>query len=348
MRIIPLVAHGVPGERGYHDRSDGLLPSSSSCAHPPDEWIDLPESSDLQSTPANQRRGRFSFESMKNLKLALPKGRMQAGVFELLAGAGIFLRHGSREYRPSLSLDGFDVKILKPQAIVEMLHLGTRDLGFAGADWAAELGVELHDVLDTKLDRVRLVVAAPPELLVEGKLPARTLSIASEFTNLTQNWIRERGFDDQFVRSYGATEVFPPEDADCIADITSSGATLTANNLQIVETIHESSTRLFASPQAWADPDKRERIEGFAMLLRSVLDARGRVMIEMNVSGRDLEGLVALLPCMREPTVSPLHHEAGYAVKVAVPREQLPTLIPAIKAAGGTDIVAMEVAQIVA
>lgn len=346
MRIIPLCPED---RRRYHHGSDGPLPSPSSCEHPPDEWIGLPDTRDLQSTPAmKNRRGRFACEAMNNLKLALPKGRMQSGVFELLAGAGIFLRHGSREYRPTLNIEGYDVKLLKPQAIVEMLHLGTRDLGFAGADWVAEQGVELVEVLDTKLDQVDLVVAAPPDLLVEGRLPDRKLVVASEFQNLTNRWADARGFGDVFVRSYGATEVFPPEDADCITDISASGATLAANGLQIVETIMKSSTRLYASPKAWVDEDKRGRIEGFAMLIRSVLDARGRVMIEMNVAGRDLEALVALLPCMREPTVSPLHHEGGYAVKVAVPREQLPALIPAIKAVGGTDIVATEVAQIVA
>lgn len=285
---------------------------------------------------------------MKNIKLALPKGRMQSGVFDLLAGAGIRVRHGTREYRPSISLEGFDVKLLKPQTIVEMLHVGTRDVGFAGADWVAELEVDLVEVLDTGLDRVSLVAAAPPALLEGGFLPERSIVVASEFQRLTTKWIAERGFGDRFVRSYGATEVFPPEDADCITDISASGATLAANGLEVIETLIDSSTRLYASPGAWADPEKRERIEGVAMLLKSVLDARGRIMIEMNVSSDKLEALVDLLPCMREPTVSRLHHDAGYAVKAAVPREALPVLIPRIKAAGGTDIVATEVAQIVA
>lgn len=273
---------------------------------------------------------------------------MQSGVFDLLAGAGIRVRHGTREYRPSISLEGYDVKLLKPQTIVEMLHAGTRDLGFAGADWVAELGVDLHEVLDTGLDRVELVAAAPSAFLEDGLLPNRPIVVASEFVRLTEKWIADRGFGDKFVRSYGATEVFPPEDADCITDISASGATLAANGLQVVETLLNSSTRLYANPEAWTDPGRRERIEGFAMLLKSVLDARGRIMIEMNVGRDRLEALVDLLPCMREPTVSPLHHDAGYAVKAAVPRESLPSLIPKIKAAGGTDIVATEVAQIVA
>jgi ATP phosphoribosyltransferase len=285
---------------------------------------------------------------MNTIKLALPKGRMQSGVFDLLAGAGVAVRHGSREYRPSLNLAGFDVKLMKPQTIVEMLHAGTRDLGFAGADWVAELNVDLVEILDTGLDKVRLVAAAPGGLVDCGELPTRPLVIASEFRRLTQLWIDRRGCGDRFVHSFGATEVFPPEDADCITDITASGATLVANGLQIVETLLESSTRLYASSAAWSDPSKRERIESFAMLIRSVIDARGRVMIEMNVCDERLDRLVDLLPSMREPTVSRLHRQVGYAVKVAVPRASLPVLIPGIKAAGGTDIVVSEVAQIVA
>ena len=273
---------------------------------------------------------------------------MQTGVFELLAGAGIRVGHGSREYRPSISLEGFDVKLLKPQTILEMLHVGTRDLGFAGADWVAELGVDVVEVMDTGLDRVSLVAAAPSDLLVNGKLPARPIIVASEFQKLTLEWIERRGFGDRFVRSFGATEVFPPEDADCITDISASGATLAANGLEITETLLESSTRLYASRDAWADPEKRTEIESVAMLLKSVLNARGRIMIEMNVCAERLEALVRILPCMREPTVARLHHEAGYSVKAAVPRDRLPLLIPKIKAAGGTDIVATEVTQLVA
>ncbi|MFN8220533.1 MAG: ATP phosphoribosyltransferase [Fimbriimonadales bacterium] len=282
-----------------------------------------------------------------NVRIGLPKGRMQQNVIALLAGAGITLRHGAREYRPALSLDGFEVKILKPQNIIEMLAAGSRDIGFAGADWVAELQADLVELLDTGMDSVRLVAAAPDSLLEDGRLPRRPLVIASEYRRLTSEWIERRGCGDSFVRSYGATEVFPPEDADAITDITSTGSTLAANGLAIADELLTSSTRLFASPTAMDDPAKRDRIESLVLLLRSVLDARGRVMVEMNVAIEKMDALVGMLPCMREPTVAALHHNAGYAVKVAVPRRQLPTLIPAIKAVGGTDIVVTELAQIV-
>lgn len=281
------------------------------------------------------------------IRLGLPKGRMQSGVISLLEGAGIRLRHGAREYRPALNLDGFEVKILKPQNIIEMLHAGSRDVGFAGADWVAELDADLVEVFDTGLDAVNLVAAAPHSLLQDGILPRRALVVASEYERLTTRWMAQRGFGDTFVRSFGATEVFPPEDADLITDITATGATLTANGLEICDLLMASSTRLFASPRAMDDPAKRSEIESLGLLLKSVLDARGRVMLEMNVTADRLEALTGMLPSMREPTIAQLHHQAGYAVKVAVPRSDLPRLIPQIRAAGGSDIVVTEVAQIV-
>src|SRR5690606_21873854 len=115
-----------------------------------------------------------------------------------------------RSYRPRLRVDGLDAKLLKPQNIIEMLQAGSRDLGFAGHDWAVELGADLVEVLDTGLDPVRIVAAAPRGLLVEGRLPDRRLVVASEYERLTQRWIAERCITATFVRSYGATEVFPP------------------------------------------------------------------------------------------------------------------------------------------
>ena len=284
----------------------------------------------------------------ERIRLALPKGRMADGVMGLLADAGIHVRSGSRQYRPEISLAGFEVKILKPQAIVNMLHVGSRDLGFTGADWAAEFDADLIELLDTRLDPVRLVAAAPPDCLVAGRLPRGPLVVASELERLTNDWIRRRGLDATFLRSFGATEVYPPEDADCIVDVVATGATLKANGLQIVDEVLSSSTRLYANPAVLADPRRRARIEDFVLLLRSVLEARRRVMVEVNVSRDKLEGIVAILPCMREPTIAPLHGAEGCAVKAAVPRDELPGLIPRIKALGGTDVVVSRLSQIVA
>ncbi len=282
------------------------------------------------------------------LRFGLPKGRMQERVLGLLAGAGIRVTVPVRGYRPEITLPGAEAKILKPQSIVEMLAAGSRDVGFAGADWVAELGADVVEVLDTGLDPVRLVAAAPSALLGPGgSLPARHLVVASEYERLTRRWLSTRGIDATFVRSHGATEVFPPEDADLIVDNTATGSTLRANDLAEIDELMTSSTRFCASRASMADPVKRERIEGIAMLLASVLEARLRVMVEVNVPADRLEAVVAALPCMREPTLSQLHGGAGYAVKAAVRREQLPVVIPEIRRLGGTDVVVTNLAQIV-
>lgn len=297
--------------------------------------------------------------SATTVHLAIPKGRMYQGVVDLLADAGVRLSHGSRGYRPRVSLPGVEAKLLKPQNIVEMLAVGTRDVGFAGSDWVAEKGLELVEVLDTRLDPVRIVVAAPRAMLAasNGRLPSESpmggpLRVASELERLTRGWIAARCPGARFVRTYGATEVFPPEDADIIVDVTQSGATLEANGLDIVDEVMRSSTKLFASRPAMDDPDKRARIEDLATLLRSVLAGRERVMLEVNVAADALDAVVDALPAMRTPTIAQLHGRegngtGGYAVKAAVRRTELPALIPALKARGGTDIVVSPLSQVV-
>lgn len=272
---------------------------------------------------------------------------MQTGVTQLLADAGLRLDMASRNYRPSVSTEGVEAKILKPQAIIEMLAVGARDIGFAGADWVAEFEADLLELLDTGLDPVRLIAAAPEALLVNGELPKQRLVVASEYVRLTERWIDRSGLDATILRSFGATEVLPPEDADVIVDNTASGATLAANDLCIVDELMTSSTRLYASRQAMQDAGKRAMIEEIVTLVQSVLAARRRVMVELNVRPEDLERVVEVLPCMREPTVSPLHASSGFAVKAAVPREELPRVIPLIRSRGGTDIVVSRIEQIV-
>jgi ATP phosphoribosyltransferase len=285
--------------------------------------------------------------SSSTIHLAVPKGRIEAGVTGLLSAAGIELRWGPRGYRPVASISGYEVKLLKPQTIVEMLAAGSRDVGFAGADWVAEKEADLVELLDTGLDPVALVAAAPEQLLTAGSLPHRPLVVASEYERLTRRWIDGHGLDATFVRSHGATEVFPPEDADVIVDISATGETLAANHLVAVEELLRSSTRLYANAASLDDPAKKTAIEGLVLTLRSVIEARRRAMVELNVAAADLDAVIAVLPAMRQPTVAHLHRGDGLSVKAAVPRRELPTLIPSLKERGATDIAVTTLEQIV-
>lgn len=310
---------------------------------------------------AGERGAGIAAGGAAAIRLGLPKGRMQAGVLALLGDAGIGVRLAERSYRPSLAWPGFEAKLLKPQNVVEMLQAGSRDVGFAGADWVAEMEADLVELLDTGLDPVRVVAAAPSALAAGGALrtpwtrvggggkPAgrRSLVVASEYVRLSGAWIDRKALKASLVRSYGATEAFPPEDADVIVDNVATGATLRRNGLVVVDTLMRSSTRLYANRAALSDEAKAPGIRDFAMLLESVLEARNRVMLELNVSEDAFERVIAALPCMRRPTVARLHGEAAYSVRAAVPREGLPELLVRVRGLGATDLVVAQPRQIV-
>jgi ATP phosphoribosyltransferase len=278
---------------------------------------------------------------MEPINLALPKGRMAEGVLRLMEDAGFKVLANGRNYRPLCADPRFQLKLLKPQDIVRMVELGRHDLAFAGHDWVVELGAKVDDLLDTGLDKVRLVAAAPRDA-VDG-LRGRRIVVASEYETITRSWLDREGFDYLFVRSHGATEVFPPEDADMIVDNTATGRTLVENDLEEIATLLDSSTRLIANPAL----GRRPEVDEFVLLLTSVLDARKRVMLEMNVGAAGLDPVLAILPCMRLPTVMPLAGEGGFAVKSAVPRAEVRRLIPLLKAAGATDILEFAFSKVV-
>ncbi len=282
------------------------------------------------------------------VRIALAKGRMYDEVVSLLHAAGIRISASERGYRPNISLENYTAKILKPRNVISMLLAEARDIGFAGADWIEETGADLVELLDTGLSPVRLVVAAPDNILVDGKLPTdRKIVIATEYPNLARRWVQANQVDAEILQTFGATEVFPPEDADCIIDNTATGATLRANGLAIIDQVLTSSTRLYASQSAAQDPLLRPRIDDFTMLLKSVLQARERVMMDLNVAGDNLPAVSDCLPSMREPTVSPLSNSGWFAVRAAVPRKQLAEIIPRLKAAGACDIVTSTPEQII-
>ena len=234
------------------------------------------------------------------IHLALPKGHMQIGVYALLEEAGVKVSlSNSRGYRPTVPLPNYDCKLLKPQNILGMLCAGTRDIGFAGGDWVEELGIKgLVEVLDTGLDPVRIVAAAPDSKILEKGvgMGGRKLIVASEYSGLTKQWLQRKGIEATVLKSYGATESLPPEDADLIVDNAATGSTLKANSLDIIDTLMHSTTRLFASADAWANPAKRRRIESLVLLLRAVLDARKRLMVTFNVPKESLESIISTLP----------------------------------------------------
>jgi ATP phosphoribosyltransferase len=292
------------------------------------------------------------------LKLVIPKGRLQEKVVGLLEAIGIDLVFSARSYRPVCSDAEIEIKLLKPQNIPPLLHLGRHDAGFAGYDWVLESGLvqnsdpqnsesDLIELLDLGFNKVRLVAAVPDELIANNRWQAMRLIVATEYTRIAEQYIRDRGLNAVLIKSHGATEALPPEDADMIVDNTSTGSTLVANRLTIVDEILQSTTRFLASRNAMNDPWKKEKLGQLAMLMQSTLNARHKVMLEMNVSRENLERLVANLPCMRFPTVAPLYGEDGYAVKIAVPVKDVSKLIPELISRGARDLLEYRLEKLV-
>jgi len=280
------------------------------------------------------------------LRLLIPKGRIFDSVACLLAEAGFPVALADRTYRPSLGADWIDAKIMKPQNVGELLELGSHDAGFTGIDWIRESGADVAEVIDLGMDRVKIVAAVPQSHDFET-LHSQKLVVATEYVNLAQRWLDASGYQYRILRTYGATEVFPPDDADMIIDNTSSGQTLRDNGLKIIDTLLESSTRFFASHAALADPEKRSRIEELVMLFHAALDGRDRVMLEMNIPKDRFDVAIKGLPAMRSPTVAPLFGDDGYAVKIAVKKHEVPDIIPRLKKLGVLDIVEYDLRKVV-
>jgi ATP phosphoribosyltransferase len=284
------------------------------------------------------------------LRILIPKGRIYENIERLFADTGFSLRLPERTYRPLLGVDWLDAKIMKPQNVGELLELASHDAGFTGIDWIEESGADVEEILDLNFDKVSIVVAVP-SALDDKILKSKKIVVATEYVNLAGQYLKANGYDFRIVRTYGATEVFPPDDADMIIDNTATGQTLRENGLKIIGTILKSSTRFFASKAAMADPEKRRRIEELAMLFRAVLEARERVMLEMNVVESKYGELIHGLPAMRSPTVAPLYSngegEGGFAVKIAVKKNEVPALIPRLKKLGATDIVEYDLRKVV-
>jgi ATP phosphoribosyltransferase len=283
------------------------------------------------------------------LRIALPKGRIQPRVQALLDECGFGLRVPERGYRPEGIDPRLSWKLLKAQNIPALVGLAAHDLGFTGHDWVCESGANVVELLDLGFDPVRIVAAAPTGTTLDELRRRERLVVVSEYAHLTRNWLAEVGISRfTFVRSYGATESFPPDDADLVVDNAATGKTLRDNGLDVLATLLRSTTRLVAHAACLDDCERRAVVDEILLLVRAVLDARDRVMLEMNIGQDGLQRLVATLPCMKSPTVAPLYGDRGFAVKVAVRKQEVARLLPELRRLGASDILETEIRKVVA
>ncbi len=287
--------------------------------------------------------------NIAKLKMTIPTGRIQEKVLTVLDQVGVSFASKGRSYKPVCKDAGIEAKLLKAQNIPSLVALGRHDCGFSGYDWVVEQEADVVELLDLGFDPVSIVAAVPEELAALGRTAwsSRRLIIASEYRRLTTDYISKNGLDALFLQTFGATEALPPEDADMIVDNSSTGSTLAANRLVIVDEIMKSTTRFFCNRKALEDPVKKKALDELKMLIESALRAREKVLLEMNVDNQDFEALVASLPCMRSPTISQLYGGQGYAIKVAVPSASVKELIPRLMAMGAKDILEYKLEKIV-
>jgi ATP phosphoribosyltransferase len=299
-----------------------------------------------QTTPAEQKQGA---ENTDTLLMTIPTGRIQEKVLILLKQIGISFATSARSYKPKCSESGIQAKMLKAQNIPALVGLGRHDCGFSGADWIKEQQADVIELLDLNYDPVRIVAAMPEDLAAQGESvwTKKPLIVASEYRLLTNEYIKKKGMNAVFLQTFGATEALPPEDADMIVDNTATGSTLNANRLTIVDELMRSTTRFFANKAALANPVKKQKLDEIVMLMQSALRAKEKVLLEMNVDTKDFDALVGSLPCMRAPTISELYNGQGYAIKVAVPTNEVSKLIPKLMALGAKDILEYKLEKIV-
>ena len=280
---------------------------------------------------------------MEKLRVLLAKGRIYESVYELLNDVGISIHLPDRTYFPTTNQEDLFFQVVKPQITSALLASGKADVGFSGKDWVYENGVEdkIEEIMDLGFDPVR-IVAAVPNTVDYDALVKKPVTIATEYQNLSRKWVSDKKIDGTIFRTWGTSEGFVQDNEDSLAQIlidnTSTGSSLRANNLKIVDTLMTSSTRMYASKEALKDPFKKQKIMELKMLFESVLNARSRVMLEMNVSRENFDDLMKILPSMKSPTVSPLFGDGGFAVKIAVKKSEVPTLLPKLQQHGATDI----------
>ena len=289
------------------------------------------------------------------LKLVLPKGSLEKATLDLFEAADLSVRRSSTvDYKASIADPRVDdVRILRPQEIPSYVAEGLFDLGITGRDWVEETASDVVSLGELRYSKatsnpVRVVVAVPqdsPYDKVED-LP-QGLKVASEYPALTRRFFAERGIDADVRLSYGATEAKVPDIVDCIVDLTETGRALRAAGLKIIGEILQSWTELVANRAAYDDPAKRHAMLQLKTLLDGVMEARGKVLVKLNVAEADLDAVIALVPSMKAPTVSKLFGEGGYAIETVVEKAVINTLIPALKDAGASDIIELPLAKIV-
>ena len=288
------------------------------------------------------------------LSIVLPKGSLERATLELFEAADLpVVRSSSVDYRASIDDPRVaEVRILRPQEIPVYVAEGLFDIGITGRDWVTETSSEVVSLGELRYskatsDPVRVVVA------VAGDSPVQSVSdlpdgvrVASEYPEMTRRFFAERGVAADVRLSYGASEAKIPDIADCVVDITETGRALRAAGLRVIDTILTSWTEVVANPDAHADPERRRAMEQLMVLLNGALDARGKVLLKLNVTAARRDDVLAVLPSAKSPTINQLAN-GDFAIESVVEKAGINRIIPALSEAGATDLLEIPISKIV-
>lgn len=289
---------------------------------------------------------------MKRLKLGIPKGSLQEATIDLFARAGWRIGTSSRSYVPSIDDPEIDCLMVRAQEMARYVETGALDAGITGHDWVVETGADVEELAELvyakqRLARVRWVLAVPEDSPVKEPRDLTGKVIATEIVQVTKNYLAERGIPARTEFSWGATEVKVPQLADAIVEVTETGSSLRANHLRIVDTVLESSTVFIANRSAMQDAWKREKAGNLILMLQGAIAAASKVGLMLNVREDDLSGVLAVLPALKRPTISPLSDAQWVAVNTIVEESVVRQILPKLKAANAQGIVEYPLNKIV-
>ena len=280
----------------------------------------------------------------KILRIGLPKGSLQESTLKLFRKAGYHISVSSRSYYPSFDDTEIEAMLIRAQEMAGYVENGIIDCGLTGKDWIMEQNADVHEVAELiyakeGLRPVKWVIAVPNDSKIKTVKDLNGKRIATELVGFTKRYLKSKGVRADIDFSWGATEVKPPHLADAIVELTETGTSLRANNLRIVETILESSTRFISNKKAWQDKWKKQKMENIVMLLRGALAAEEKVGLKMNAPAKSLKRIMTLLSAMHSPTISALSDEGWYALEVMINEKLVREIIPKLKMAGASGIV---------
>ena len=280
----------------------------------------------------------------KVLKLGLPKGSLQESTLKLFKKAGYNVSVGARSYYPDFDDTEIQAMLIRAQEMAKYVDDGVLDAGLTGKDWILEQGADVHEVAELHyakggLRPVKWVIAVPNDSKIKSVKDLKGKRISTELVCYTTQYLKAKGIKADVDFSWGATEVKPPYLADAIVELTETGSSLRANNLRIVETILESSTRFIANKKAWKDTWKRQKMENIVLLLKGALAAEEKVGLKMNVPEGSLRRVMSLLSSLHSPTISQLSDSGWFALEVVINERTVRDIIPRLKSVGAEGII---------